>query len=99
MAHFVAVGVGQNRRRGGRGGKNRLVHAEHEREFQIGIARAVNRADQHLVERRRNHADGQVREAGFQNRQPVAQRQRLARKREREVVEPRIHLLPNGLMD
>ena len=42
---------------------------------------------------------GQVREAGFQNRQPFAQRQRLVRKREGDVVEPRVHLLPNGLVD
>ena len=81
LTQFVTVGVRQNRWRGRRGGKNRLVHAEHERQFQIGIAGAVNRADEHLIERGRNHADGQVCEAGFQNRQPFAQRQRLVRKR------------------
>ena len=73
LFQFIAVGVRQNRRRGGRGGKDGFVDAEHEREFQVRIARAVNGADQHLVEHGRNHADGQVCQAGLQDGQPVAQ--------------------------
>src|ERR1035437_5252067 len=93
LLQFVTVGVGQNQWRGGRGGKNGFVHAEDERKFQIWISRPVNRANQNLVQRRRNHTDGEVGEAGLQNRQPVAQRQRLARKGEREIIQPGIHLL------
>ncbi len=93
LAQFFAVGIGQNRRRGGRGGENGFVDAEHQREFQIGIARAVNRADEHLVQHGRNDADGQAGEAGLQDLQPVAQRQGLVRKCEREIFQPQIHLL------
>src|ERR1019366_2158663 len=74
LLQFVTVRVRQNRGRGGRGGKNGFVHAEDERKFQIWIPRPVNRANQNLVQRRRNHTDGEVGEAGLQNRQPVAQR-------------------------
>jgi len=56
----------------GRGGKDGFVHAEQQREFQIRVPCPVNRADQHFIQRGWNHADGQVRETGSQNRQPVA---------------------------
>ena len=98
LFQFIAVGVRQNRRCGGRGGENGLIHAEHERKFQVWIARAVNGAHKHFIKHRRNHAHGQVCQPRLQNRQPVAQWQRFARERKRHIVQPGVHLLPNGRM-
>ena len=92
---LVAVGFGQQGGRGRRRREDRLIHAEHKSELQFGIARAVDGADQHLIERGWNYADGQAPQARFQNRQPFAQRQRLAGKRQRDVFEPRLHLRPH----
>ena len=97
--HFVAVAVRQNRGRAGRSRKNGFVHAQQQREFQVGIPRAVNRAHQHLIQRGRNHADSQAGEAGFKYWQPVTQNHLFMRECEREVVQPRIHLREYGLMN
>ena len=76
-------------------GKDALIHAEQEHEAEVGIARAIHCADQNLIERRRNHADGERAQAGFKDRQPVAERERLARERQRQVVQPQVHLFPH----
>ena len=70
---LVAVSLGQQGGCSRRGWEDRLIHAEHKSELQFGIARAVDGADQHLIERGWNHADGQAPQARFQNRQPFAQ--------------------------
>ena len=51
----------------GRRGKHAFVETEHEREFKIRIARAIYRADEHLIERGRNDADGEIGKARFEN--------------------------------
>ena len=55
----VALGVGEQDGWRGRGGEDAFVQAEHESELQLGIARAVSGADEHLVERGWNDADGE----------------------------------------
>ena len=94
-----AVGFVQQNRARWRGGENGLVQAEHQRELQIGIARTVDGTDEHLIERRRNHADAESGQSGFEHRQPVAQRERVARKSAFHIFQPLLHLLPDGLMD
>ncbi len=86
------------KQRGGRGrrGENALVQTEHEREFQLRIARAINGANQHLIQRRRHDPDREIGEAGFEDGQPVAQRQRLGRERPFQIVEPVVHLFEHG---
>ena len=76
-------------------GKDALVHAEQEHEAEVGIARAIHGADQNLIERQRNHTDGEHAQAGFKDRQPLAERERLARERQRQVVQPQVHLFPH----
>ena len=66
LAQGVAVRVRQERGCIRCGGENGFVHAKDERELQLRIAGAVNRADQHLVESGSNDANGQVCEAGFE---------------------------------
>ena len=60
---------------------------------------AVDGADQHLVKRGRHDADAHATQAGFENRQPLAQRQRLVWKGQVEIAEPGLHLIPDRLMD
>ncbi len=92
---FVAVGLAEQVARRRRGRKDRFVQAEDYGELEIGIARAVHRADQDLVQRGRDDADRHPRQAGFQDDQPFRQRQRLPRERQRDVIEPGVHLLPD----
>ena len=100
-ATFERVAIRVREQRGGRRwrGEHALVEAEDKRKLDVGIARAVNRADQDLIQRGRNHADGQVAQARFQNRQPLAQRQRFGGKGAGHVVQPGVHLLPDGGVD
>ncbi len=64
---FIAVGVSQNGLGGGCRRENGVVYTQHERQLEIRIARTVNRANEHLVQRGRNYADGEIREAGLDN--------------------------------
>ena len=80
----------------GQRGEHAFVEAENEGEFEFGIARAINRADEHLIERRRNDADGQISKAGFEDGQPLAQRQRFGGKSAGEVIEPVGELREDG---
>ena len=97
----VALGVGEQDRRRGRGGEDAFVQPEHERELQLGVARAVNGADENLVERGRNDADGEGAEAGFEDGQPFTERQSgCARgKGARQILKPRVHLAQDGGVD
>jgi len=92
---FVPVGMGQNHRRGGRGGEHGFVDAQQQREFQIGIARPVHGSHEHFVQRGRNDADGQIGEAGVEHRQPLPQGHRLVGEGHGHVVEPGGHLVKN----
>ena len=91
-----AVGIGQQHRSLRRRGEDGFVHAEYDGEADVGIARAVNRADGNLIERGRDDADVQPRQPRFENRQPFAQGQGLGGKREFDILQPRAHLLPHG---
>ena len=85
---FRAVGIRQDHRGDGRGREDRFIHPQQERKFQIRIARPVNRADQHFVQRRRNRPHGQAGQPGVEHGQPFRQRHALARKSQGHVIEP-----------
>ena len=68
-----ALGFGEQDGRRGRGGELAFVQTEDEGEAQLGVARAVNGADEDLVERGGNDADGEGAEAGFEDGEPFAE--------------------------
>ena len=98
LLQFRALGGRQQDRGSGGRGKHRLVHAEHERQFQVGIARPVDLADQHLIQRGRNDSDRQRAQTRLQDQEPLAQWQGFRRERPLDVVQPCLHLLPDGRM-
>ena len=95
---LFTVGFGEKSRHLRYGRKHRLVQTEHEREFQLRVARTVDRAEEHVIERGRDHADGQSRQASFENREPFLERKRLAGKGQFNIFQPPVHLVPNGGM-
>ncbi len=82
----------------GRGRENVFIQAQDEGELEIGIARTIDRADQHLVQSGRNHPHAERAQPGLQDGQPIAHRHGFVTKRQGEVVQPLLGLLPDRLV-
>ncbi len=93
-----AIRLGEQAQVGGRLRENAFVEAEDHGELEVRIAGAIHRADEHLIHRRGNHADGQRAEARFEDRQPLAQRQGKRAERVFQVVEQTAEFVEHGEM-
>ena len=92
---LVAICFGEQHRISGRRGEHALIYTQEKDTVEIGIARAINAADQHLIERGRNHAHGQAHETRLHDGQPFPQGQALMGKAERHRLQPLLHLIPD----
>src|SRR5215467_2720363 len=69
-----AIGLREQRRGFRAGRKNRFVHAQHNAELDLRVARAINCANENLIERRGDDANCEVCQTGVEDWQPFAQR-------------------------
>ncbi len=89
-------GLGEQGGGWGWGGEEAFVEAEDDGEAEVGVAGAVDGADQDLVEGWGGDADGAGGQAGFEDREPVGEGEGVVFEGEGEIIEPFLHLLPDG---